>query len=112
MKKMIIKFVACVFALFVIDYFMDAMMFESFQSIAIVSVALGVCNLFIKPVLKFFTFAINIISLGLFSFVINAVTLQIAFRLAEGAYLNGFLESIIAAILLSVISSITIKILD
>lgn len=112
MKKMIVKFLACVFALFVIDYFMDAMTFESFKSIAIVSVTLGVCNVLIKPILKFFTFAINIITLGLFSFVINAVTLQIAFRLTEGAYLNGFVNSIIAAILLSIISSITFKILD
>lgn len=112
MKKMIVKFLACVFALFIIDYFMDAMTFESFKSIAIVSVTLGVCNILIKPVLKFFTFAINIISLGLFSFVINAVILQIAFRFTEGAHLNGFVNSIIAAILLSIISSIAFKILD
>ena len=112
MKKMIIKFLACVFSLFVIDYFMDAMSFESFKSIAIVAVTLGMCNVLIKPILKVFTFAINMLTLGLFSFVINAVTLQIAFRLTEGAHLNGFMNSVIAAILLSVISFITIKILD
>ena len=73
----------------------------SLGTLIILSIVIGVLNHTIKPVMKFFSLPITILTFGLFSLVINAVVLKIAFFLVPGAALYGFFNAIIASILLS-----------
>jgi putative membrane protein len=83
-----------------------------FEGAILAAIVLGVVNTFIKPLLLFLTAPINFLTLGLFTFVVNAVMLAITSALvgavAPGTfYFDSFWwTGIIAAIVLSIISTI------
>jgi putative membrane protein len=69
----------------------------------IAAVVLGALNLFIRPILIILTLPINIITLGLFSLVINAVLVLLASALVPGFVVVGFLNALLFALVLTVI---------
>lgn len=70
----------------------------------IAAVVLGALNLFIRPLLIILTLPITIITLGLFSFVINAFLVMIASVLVPGFSVLGFWTALLFAFALSVIN--------
>ena len=68
------------------------------------AVFLGIINVIIKPILIIFTLPINILTLGLFTFVINALLILLASSVIKGFEVNGFLAALGFSIALSIIS--------
>jgi len=68
------------------------------------SVFLGVINAIIRPILIFFTLPINILSLGLFTFIINGFMLYLTAATIKGFTIHGFWWAVLSALLLSFIS--------
>jgi len=68
------------------------------------SVFLGVINAVIRPLLFVLTLPLNIISLGLFTFVINGIMLSITAATVKGFDIHGFGWAILSAIVLSLMS--------
>ncbi|KLU59247.1 membrane protein of unknown function [Peptococcaceae bacterium CEB3] len=66
----------------------------------------GLANTLIRPVLSFFTFPLQIVTLGLFTLVINALMLLLTARLVPGFSVRGFGSALLGSIVLSVISVI------
>lgn len=70
----------------------------------------GVVNTFIRPVLKFFSLPIRIITLGLFTLVINAAMLLLTAKIAEsldiGFAVRGFIPALLGAICVSLLSMV------
>lgn len=80
---------------------------SSFTTALIAAIVLGVINTFIKPLLLFLTAPINILTLGLFTFVINALVLVMAAALVPGLTIDKFWPTgILAALVLSVVSTV------
>ena len=73
-----------------------------------VALVFGVVNTFIRPVLRFFSFPITILTLGLFTLVINALMLMltawIAGKLEIAFTVRGFVPAVIGAACVSLIS--------
>jgi putative membrane protein len=67
---------------------------------------LGILNAVVKPVLSFISFPITILTLGLFSLVINVIVVQLADFFTGGNIANGFFWPLIFAFLLSIITSV------
>ncbi len=67
---------------------------------------LSVINITIKPLLIVFTLPINILTLGLFTFIINALMILLASSIVKGFYVDGFIIALWFSIALSVISYI------
>ncbi|PIS43332.1 hypothetical protein COT23_01855 [Candidatus Kaiserbacteria bacterium CG08_land_8_20_14_0_20_50_21] len=70
----------------------------------IAAVVLGALNLFIRPILLILTLPINILTLGLFSLVINAVLVLLASYFVPGFLVDGFLTALFFALALVVIN--------
>ncbi len=70
------------------------------------SIFLGVINAIIRPVIIFLTLPINILSLGLFTFIINGFMLYITAATIKGFDIHGFWWAVLSALLLSIISFI------
>jgi len=68
------------------------------------SIVLGVINAIIRPVLIILTLPLNIVTLGLFTFVINGVMLWLTSATVKGFDIHGFGWAILTAIVLSLIS--------
>lgn len=70
------------------------------------AIVIGIVNTFIRPVLLILTAPINLLTLGLFTFVINALMLYLASLIVPGFVVDGALPAILGAIVLSVVSTI------
>lgn len=92
-------------ALIVTAYIVPGFRVENFQSALLAAIVLGVINTFIRPMLMFLTAPLNIVTLGLFSFVINATMLWLADLAVVGLAIDNFFSAILGAVVLSVIST-------
>ena len=77
---------------------------ENFWAALIVALVLGVINAFIKPVLQLITLPINVLTLGIFGLVLNALMLMFAGWLSPGFEVDGFFCSFIGSIIISLLS--------
>ena len=73
-------------------------------SLVIISLILTALSLTVKPVLKIISFPINLVTLGLFSFFINAIIIMILDKISSAFEITGFVNYLIFAALLSLIS--------
>lgn len=76
------------------------------------SVFLGIINAVIRPFLLVLTLPLNIITLGLFTFVINALMLWLTSATIQGFDIHGFGWAILSAIIFSVISFVISLFID
>ncbi|MFZ3043801.1 MAG: phage holin family protein [Minisyncoccia bacterium] len=70
----------------------------------VAAVVLGALNLFIRPVLLFFALPITVLTLGLFSLVINALLVMLAAYVVPGFAVAGFLPAFFFALALAVVN--------
>jgi putative membrane protein len=76
---------------------------------AVMAVILGFVNAILRPLLKLLTCPLIILTLGLFTLVINGLTLWFSARLANvvfdvGFYINGFWAALLGALIVSLVS--------
>jgi len=93
-------------AIVVISNYLPGVSVASFTTALVVALVLGIINAVIKPIIVILTLPINILTLGLFTFVINAMLILIVARLVPGFTIAGFVPALIAAIALWLISTI------
>jgi len=103
--KFIIRIVTSTLAVMIGAYLIPSVYVESFTVALIVAVVIGVLNAFLKPILVFLTLPINILTLGLFSFLINALFVLIAAYFVPGFVVGTFLGAVLFSVITSVISS-------
>ena len=65
-----------------------------------------IINIFVKPLLVLITLPINLITLGLFSFIINALLLMLTAYLTPGFEINNFWSALLGSLLLSILSAL------
>lgn len=93
-------------SLLIIAYLLKGFYVESFTAAFVAALVLGVINTFIRPIFIVLTLPINILTLGLFTFVVNAFMLKIMSSLVSGIEIDGWGTAILAAILLAIISGL------
>lgn len=111
-KRLLINIILGAIAIYIVSLGVGSMYIVSLPSLLMLSIVLGFLNSTIKPILKFFSLPITLITLGLFSLVINAVVLKFAFSIVPGVHLEGFLPAMWASILLSICNWILYGIFD
>lgn len=70
------------------------------------AIFLALVNVILKPLLILITLPINVLTLGLFTFVINALLVLLSATVIKGFEVQGFWAAILFSVLLSVISYI------
>jgi putative membrane protein len=85
-------------------YFIPGVMVKSFFSALFVALFLGIVNTLIRPVLILITLPINIMTLGLFTFVINAALVLLASSVIKGFEVSGFWTAMFFSVVLSVVN--------
>lgn len=104
--NILISLVLNALALLATAYIVPGFKVENFTTAVLAAIVLGVVNTFIKPILSLITAPLTIITLGLFSFVVNAVVLFIVSAVVKGVVIDGWVTAILGAIVLSVVSTI------
>jgi putative membrane protein len=96
-------------ALWVATYFVSGITYSgSWTSLLLVALVFGVLNASVRPLLKLLTFPLLILTLGLFTFVINAVMLLITGWVSERLHLGfqvaGFWPAFWGGLVISIVS--------
>lgn len=101
MLNLLIRWILYALAVVFVAWIIPGITVENFLSAMLVCIVLALINTFIKPLLQFISLPINILTLGLFSFVINALLLMLAGAITPGFGVDGFLSALLGSILLS-----------
>ncbi len=101
MIVIIIRWLVITLAIILSSALIPAIRVDSLFTAVIAAGLLGVINVFIKPVLIILTLPLNIITLGLFSFIINAFLLKIVAYFVTGLEVDGFLAALLGALVIS-----------
>ncbi|MED4534042.1 phage holin family protein [Metabacillus fastidiosus] len=89
--------------LIVIAGYFDSFHLSGFGAAIIASIILSVLNVLVKPILILLTLPITVVTLGLFLFVINAITLMMTQGImGESFEIDGFGTAILASVVLSI----------
>lgn len=103
--NILINWLVSALVILIAAYLLPGVHVESFTAALATAVVMGIINLLIKPLLILLTLPITILSLGLFTFVINALLILLASSLVPGFKVDGFWWAFIFSIVLSIINS-------
>ncbi len=93
----ITKLLITVLALLLVSQYVPGITVASFYIALIVAVVLGLVNLILKPILVILTLPITLLTLGLFTFVINALLFWFVSTFIDGFVVDGFISAFIGA---------------
>jgi len=91
-------------AIVVASYLIGGIRVDGFFSALFAAAILGVLNVFFRPVLLILTLPINILTFGLFTFVINAMMLKMASGVISGFHVHGFWPAVFGSLVISVVN--------
>ena len=104
MKGILIRWLTTTAAIVATSYLLDGIQVSGFLSALLAAALLGILNAFFRPIALLLTLPINILSLGLFTFIINALMLKMASAVIPGFDVYGFWTAIFGSLLISLIS--------
>ena len=93
-------------AIIVASYILPGVTLSGFGTALLVALVLGLLNTFIKPLLLILTLPINILTLGLFTLVINALIIMLASSIVKGFAIGGFVNALLFSIVLTIIQAL------
>jgi putative membrane protein len=102
----LISLIFMALAVIVSAYVVPGVSVASFGTALLVAFVLSILNLIVKPILIFLTLPINILTLGLFSIVINIIILAMAAAIVRGFTIDGFLAGLLFVLVLSLVTTV------
>lgn len=111
MVRFILRLLISAVVIFSVSYFSNGALLkvESFEWAVALAVVLGIVNAVIKPFVHLLALPVTIVTLGLFSLVINAAMLALAAQFLPGISTEGFWATLLAALIISVLTSVFTK---
>jgi putative membrane protein len=106
LMRLLFKFAISALAVYLIAKYIPGIHVTNNQTILIVALVWSLITMFIRPVLKILTFPITLVTLGLFSFILNAILFFSMTFVVGGFHVDGFIPALIGSIILSFISSL------
>ncbi len=104
MIGLILKFIVNAVALFLVVRLVPGISVAGTGNLVIASLVLGFLNAVLRPIISFFALPVTILTLGLFTFVVNGAVFALAAWIVPGFSVAGFGSAIIGALAFSVIS--------
>ncbi len=101
---LILRIVLNAAALLLISRVIDGIALGGWYSAIITVLVLGIVNALIRPLLLILTLPVNVLTLGLFTFVINALMFWLASSIVKGFEVAGFWPAFWGALLFSIAS--------
>ena len=103
--KFIIRFILFAVSVYLAARFVPGIEVTGARNVVIVSVVLGLLNTFVKPFVKILTFPVNMLTLGLFTIVINAlIVLLCEMFVPDSIVVDGFQPALVYGVVLVVVS--------
>src|SRR5215831_16244104 len=104
MRGLLIRWFTTAVALWLTSLVVNGIVIDGLLPLFFAAVVLGIFNALLRPLVLIVTFPINLLTLGLFTFVINGLMLKLTGDVVRGFAVHGFWSAVIGALLLSLIS--------
>jgi putative membrane protein len=104
MQGLLIRWVLNALALWLVDQLVAGIRVDGAAPLFFAALVLGVLNAILRPLLFIVTLPINLLTLGLFTLIINGAMLRLAAATVRGFTIEGFASAVFGAVLLSIIS--------
>jgi putative membrane protein len=101
MRGLLVRWLILTAAILFASYIVTGIQVSGFFSAFFAAAILGILNVFFRPMVLILTLPINILTLGLFTFVINALMLKLASGVIPGFYVHGFWAAIVGSLIIS-----------
>jgi putative membrane protein len=105
MRQFLLKWFVTAVSIFVVANVFKLIYVENLTVLVLAALILGILNAFVRPILLILTLPINIVSLGLFTLVINGFLLYATAGLVPGFDITGFWKALLAALLISIVTA-------
>jgi len=105
--KLLLRWLINALALLLVTELLVGFSVDTFYHALIAALILGLINAIIRPVLLILTLPVNILTLGLFTFVVNALMILLMGTIVKGVEIEGFWTALAAAVVLWAVSVIT-----
>jgi len=93
-------------AIIVSAYLLPGVAVLSFFAAFVTALVLGIINAFIKPILVILTLPLNVLTLGLFTFIINALLIMLTGIIVPGFEVANFWWALLFGLILSLVNFI------
>jgi putative membrane protein len=107
MSYLLFRWIINALALLLVANIVPGFGVESLYSALIAALVLGLANALVRPLLFILTLPITILTLGLFTFVLNALMILLVSTIVKGFIVEGFIPALLAALILWVVSMMT-----
>lgn len=106
---MLMQLIINAIAFYITAYIVPGVTISGWEALFVIAVVWGVLSILVKPILVLLTLPINIMTLGLFTLVINAILLIILSSIVPGFSVAGFGTALIAGIVLGLVNAVLSK---
>jgi putative membrane protein len=101
MRGLVVRWLVSATALYLTSLIVRGIQIDGIASLLFASVTIGVLNAIVRPVILLLTLPINILTLGLFTLVVNAGMLWMASKVVIGFHVYGFWSALGGWLLMS-----------
>ncbi len=108
--RILAKLIVYALAVVACAYLLPGVSVSGPEAVIAVTIVLVLLNTFVKPILKILMLPITLITLGLFTLIINATIMAVADQIVEGLYIDNFLWAIVFGLVFSIIVSVMEKV--
>ena len=108
----LLRWFVATLALFALPYLVNGIELNGILTACIVAACLVFLHMVVKPLISFFTLPLNIVTLGLFSLVLNGLFFWFVASIISGFTVRTFTAAVIGAFIISVINWIVGKFAD
>ena len=105
--KLILRLIINIILIILIAKFVPGIFVANIWTAVLVAIVLGIINVTLKPILVILTLPITILTLGLFSFILNALLLLLVAWLVPGFEIAGFIPALIGSLIISLVHFVT-----
>lgn len=102
--RLLIRWLINAIALLGIAYYLPGVLVEGYYAAFITALVLGLVNAVIRPIILFFTLPLNLLTLGLFTLVINGFLFWFVSTVVDGFAVSGFMPAFWGALIMTLVS--------
>lgn len=106
MKRLLLRIVANTIAIFIVSWLFPSIVLDNLWTGLLAGTVLTFLNILVRPVLLLVTLPINLITIGLFTLVINTWMVMLAAYLVAGVTIPGFLLAFVTALVVTLINMV------
>lgn len=108
----LLRWLIIILSIFSLPYFVSGIAVDKIFTAVVVAACLAFLNMVVRPVITLLTLPLNILTLGLFSLVINGAFFYFVAQIIKGFTVSSFKAAFIGAFIISIVNWIVSKFID